>query len=195
MSLEKNIKQTLLARSNQQCELCNAPGDLNVFEVQPSNGTAEQAVLVCQTCKNQIENPNTMNPNHWRCLNDSMWHPKLAVQVLSYRLLNVLRSEGWPQDLLDIMYLEEDAKTWAMASLEKLTEEELPFPTKDSNGTTLQEGDNVTLIKDLVVKGANFIAKRGTLIKNIHLTDNPLHIEGKVNRTQIVLVAEFLKKC
>ncbi len=194
MSLENNIKQTLLTRSDQQCELCRATENLSVFAVEPSNGTAEQAVLICQTCKSQIETPSTMDPNHWRCLNDSMWHPELAVQVLSYRLLHALRSEGWPQDLLELMYLEDEAKAWAESGLEDLTEEESNALTKDSNGATLQEGDSVTLIKDLVVKGANFTAKRGTLVKNIHLTDNPLHIEGKVNGTQIVLVAAFLKK-
>lgn len=194
MNLENTLTQRLLTRSGQQCELCQATENLIAFTVEPSNGTAEQAVLVCQTCKNQIENPSTMDPNHWRCLNDSMWHPELAVQVLSYRLLNALCSEGWPQDLLDMMYLDDEAKAWAEAGLGNLTEEASSTPTKDSNGANLQEGDNVTLIKDLVVKGANFTAKRGTLVKNIHLTDNPLHIEGKVNGTQIVLVAAFLKK-
>jgi protein PhnA len=46
----------------------------------------------------------------------------------------------------------------------------------------------------LVVKGANFTAKRGTTVKNISLTDNPEHIEGKVNGTRIVLLSKFLKK-
>jgi len=50
------------------------------------------------------------------------------------------------------------------------------------------------LIKDLDVKGAGFTAKRGTVVKNITLTDNPLHIEGRVNGVRIVLVADFLKK-
>ena len=58
----------------------------------------------------------------------------------------------------------------------------------------MAEGDSVTLIKDLDVKGGGFTAKRGTLVKNISLTNNPKHIEGKVNGIQIVLVAAFLKK-
>ena len=52
----------------------------------------------------------------------------------------------------------------------------------------------MTLIKDLVVKGGGFTAKRGTLVKNIALTSNPKHVEGRVNGTVIVLVAAFLKK-
>ena len=187
-----SIEQILKGRSSDKCELCGAEHDLSVMKVAPSDGSAEQAVLICHTCKDQIEDPNTMDANHWRCLNDSMWNPELAVQVLSYRLLTLLRAEGWPQDLLDMMYLDEEAKAWAEAGLPD--NEDDNTPTKDSNGTTLQEGDNVTLIKDLVVKGANFTAKRGTMVRGIHLTDNPLHIEGKVNGTQVVLLSAFLKK-
>lgn len=186
-----SVEQTLIERSGNKCELCGSPDDLSVYEVAPSDGSAEQSVLVCAHCKSQIENPETMDSNHFRCLNDSMWSPTPAVQVLSYRLLHALKGEGWPMDLLDMMYLDDDMKAWADAGLAQEDDRE---PTKDSNGTVLNEGDDVTLIKDLDVKGANFTAKRGTMVKNIHLTDNPLHIEGKVNGTQIVLVAAFLKK-
>lgn len=66
---------------------------------------------------------------------------------------------------------------------------------KDSNGTPLKEGDNVTLIKDLKVKGANVTLKRGTLIKGIHLTDNEDEIEGRHEKVKgLVLRTEFLKK-
>ena len=66
---------------------------------------------------------------------------------------------------------------------------------KDSNGTPLVEGDSVTLIKDLKVKGANVTLKRGTLIKGIHLTDNPDEIEGRHEKVKgLVLRTEFLKK-
>ncbi|WP_028486453.1 PhnA domain-containing protein [Thiomicrorhabdus chilensis] len=188
-----SIEQNLMERSGSKCELCGNEENLSVYEVTPSDGTADTAILVCQTCKEQIENPETMDANHWRCLNDSMWSPIAAVQVMAYRQLHRLRSEGWPQDLLDMMYLEDDTKAWAESGIVSEEEDDTP-PTKDSNGTLLQEGDDVTLIKDLDVKGAGFTAKRGTLVKNIHLTDNPLHIEGKVNGTQIVLVAAYLKK-
>lgn len=67
-------------------------------------------------------------------------------------------------------------------------------PTLDSNGTPLTEGDAVTPIKDLDVKGAGFTAKRGTLVKNIHLTDDPGLVEGRVNGMVIVLETGFLKR-
>ena len=187
------IEQTLISRSENKCELCGSQQQLAVFNVEPSDGSAEQAIYACSTCSNQILAPETMDSNHWRCLNDSMWSQQPAVQVVAYRTLHALRSEGWPQDLLDMMYLEDSVKQWADAGLAEQNTDDIAL-TKDSNGASLSEGDNVTLIKDLDVKGANFTAKRGTLVKSIHLTDNPLHIEGKVNGTQIVLVAAFLKK-
>ncbi|PIP80013.1 MAG: PhnA domain protein, partial [Gammaproteobacteria bacterium CG22_combo_CG10-13_8_21_14_all_40_8] len=88
--------------------------------------------------------------------------------------------------------LEEDVRTWAEAGATVVNEN--AEPTRDSNGAELQAGDNVTLIKDLVVKGANFTAKRGTAVRNISLTDNPTQVEGRVNGVRIVLLTEFLKK-
>jgi protein PhnA len=59
----------------------------------------------------------------------------------------------------------------------------------------LQNGDTVTLIKDLDVKGAGFTAKRGTSVKNISLVeDNPEHIMARVNGSQIVILTKFVKK-
>ena len=66
---------------------------------------------------------------------------------------------------------------------------------KDSNGATLSEGDSVTVIKDLKVKGSSTVLKRGTMIRNIHLTDDPDEIEGRTDNVKgLVLRTEFLKK-
>lgn len=66
---------------------------------------------------------------------------------------------------------------------------------KDCNGTPLQEGDSVQLIKDLKVKGAGETLKRGTTIKNIHLTDNAEEIECRTGSIKgLVLKTCFLKK-
>ena len=66
---------------------------------------------------------------------------------------------------------------------------------KDANGNILKDGDNVTVIKDLKVKGANFTAKRGTAVRRISLVaDNAGHIEGKVNGQRIVILTQFVKK-
>jgi protein PhnA len=188
-----SVEQELSARSNAQCELCTSTSDLSVYEVSPSNGSAAQSILVCASCKEQIEDPSKMDANHWHCLNESMWSTEPAVQVMAYRMLKRISSEGWAQDLLDMLYLEDDVKAWAEAEQSAPSTEERT-PTRDSNGTVLEAGDSVTIIKDLEVKGAGFTAKRGTIVKNITLTDNPEQIEGRVNGTRIVLLSCFLKK-
>jgi protein PhnA len=66
---------------------------------------------------------------------------------------------------------------------------------RDSNGTALKDGDSVTLIKDLKVKGTSVTLKRGTLVKNIRLTDDPAEIECNAEKVKgLVLRTEFLKK-
>ncbi len=66
---------------------------------------------------------------------------------------------------------------------------------RDSNGTVLNEGDSVTLIKDLKVKGTSVTLKRGTLVKNIRLTGDPAEIECNAEKVKgLVLRTEFLKK-
>ena len=68
-------------------------------------------------------------------------------------------------------------------------------PVRDANGNILKEGDSVTIIKDLVVKGAGFTAKQGTTVKNIRMVPgDPTHIQGKVNGSTIFIIAAFLKK-
>lgn len=71
------------------------------------------------------------------------------------------------------------------------TVEDVP---RDSNGTELQDGDSVTVIKDLNVRGSSLVIKRGTKVKNIRLTDNPEEVDCKINGSGIVLRTEFLKK-
>ncbi|WP_237151586.1 alkylphosphonate utilization protein [Oryzibacter oryziterrae] len=66
---------------------------------------------------------------------------------------------------------------------------------KDANGNILQNGDSVSLIKDLSVKGTSVTLKRGTVIKSIRLTDDPEEIEGKNDKVKgLVLKTAFVKK-
>lgn len=66
---------------------------------------------------------------------------------------------------------------------------------KDSNGTSLIDGDSVLVIKDLKVKGTSVTLKRGTLIKNIRLTDDDEEIECHAEKVKnLVLKTCFLKK-
>ncbi|WP_132972443.1 PhnA domain-containing protein [Thiogranum longum] len=190
-----SIEQTLQERSGSTCELCAATDNLGVYAVPPDAGdSADKCILVCATCREQIEDPDKVDPDHWRCLNDSMWSQVPAVQVMAWRMLTRLHAEGWPQDLLDMLYLDEDMLGWAMSGL---TEENDGNTVRhvDSNGAVLEAGDTVTLVKDLDVKGANFTAKRGTAVRGIRLVaDNPEQIEGKVSGQQIVILTKFVKK-
>jgi protein PhnA len=187
-----SLLRELNTRAGSLCELCTSTDNLNSFLVQnaPNDG-ADGHALICQTCQTQIENADQAYPNHWRCLNDSMWSQVPAVQVLAWRMLYRLRAEGWTQDLLDMMYMDDETMAWA-----KSTEAmDGAVVHKDSNGNILEAGDTVTLIQDLKVKGASFVAKRGTAVRRISLVqDNPEHIEGKVDGQHIVILTKFVKK-
>lgn len=191
MSLLKKLQ----VRSESKCELCTSTENLSVYEVPPtSKGTIDDSILACDTCIDQIENPDNVDANHWRCLNDSMWSEVAAVQVLAWRMLTRLRAEGWPQDLLDMLYLDEENLKWAQATGEG-EEESDKIIHRDVNGVVLQAGDSVVLIKDLKVKGSSMVAKQGTAVRRISLDrENAEFIEGKVGPTQIVIITKYVKK-
>lgn len=71
------------------------------------------------------------------------------------------------------------------------TEDNTP---RDSNGAELQDGDAVTVIKDLKVKGSSMVIKRGTKVRSIRLTDDPTEVDCKIEGSSIVLKTCFLKK-
>jgi len=187
-----SLEQLLTDRSGGKCELCGSESSLTAFAVEPSNGDLDTSVNICDTCTTQIEDPSLLDTNHWRCLNDSMWSQEAPVQVMAYRQLHALieKGEAWAQDSLDMLYLEESVEKWAKQGLPDPDAE----PTLDFNKAVLKAGDNVTLAKDLVVKGANFTAKQGTVVRGIRLTSNPKHIEGKINGSMIVIIADYCKK-
>lgn len=190
MSLEKELS----ARSNGQCELCGAKDELNVFVASPKTGAiADEVAHICSNCNDQLNGDIDLVPNHWRCLNDSMWSEVPAVKVIAYRVLHSLKSEGWPVDLLDMMYLEDDVLNWAKEGLEDESDEKIVH--RDSNGVILEHGDSVVIIKDLNVKGSSLVAKRGTAVRNISLVhDNAEQIEGKVEGQKIVILTQYVKK-
>ncbi|WP_339609939.1 PhnA domain-containing protein [uncultured Planktosalinus sp.] len=188
-------EQQLRERSGSCCEMCKATENLKGYDLPNSpSDINETNVLLCETCLNQIENPETIDPNHWRSLNDSIWSTVPAVQVLAWRMLNRLKAEGWPQDLLEMMYLDDETMSWAKAAGDDVAKAD-QIIHRDSNGAVLEAGDNVVLIKDLDVKGSSLTAKRGTAVRRISLVhDNDEQIEGKVDGQQIVILTKFVKK-
>ncbi len=162
-----------------------------VYLVEPkTEATPENCILISKNLKDQIENPETMNPNDWRGLSDSMWNENLPVQVVSWRMLARLKNH----DLLEMMYLDEEALEWAKATGED-QDDEGKIVHKDSNGNILKDGDSVVLIKDLDVKGATFTAKRGAAVHNIKLVwDDANLIEGRVENQNIYILTQYVKK-
>lgn len=186
------MNKQLVERSGNQCELCGSDNALSNYIVPPKSGNSvDECIYACKTCKDQLEGNTEIDPNHWRCLNDSMWSEVPAVKVVAWRMLNELKGEGWPMDLLDMMYMEDDTLEWAKEGLKDANQ---PVH-RDSNGVELQSGDTVTIIKDLNVKGSSLVAKRGTAVRNITLVhDNPEQIEGKVEGQKIVILTQYVKK-
>jgi protein PhnA len=187
-----SVLSSLQERSGNLCELCTSSGSLEIYLVPPAKeGDLDKSIYACAVCTGQLQHPETLDPNHWRCLNESMWSQVPSVQVVAYRTLQLLEAQPWAQDLLSQIYLDEDTLAFA----EALNDQDGPTIHKDCNGNILENGDTVTLIQDLNVKGANFVAKRGTAVRRIMLVeDNAAQIEGKVNDQHIVILTKFVKK-
>lgn len=185
------IDQALLSRADHKCELCESPSHLRQYEVA-SEEPRETAVVICDVCAAQLAEGAELEVNHWHGLQVAIWSEHPAVKVLSWRLLRRLRSEPWALDLFDQAYLDDETMEWAKEGIVEDSGDGVV--TLDSNGRQLLDGDSVTLVRNLDVKGTDFIAKQGTRVKNIRLIGDPDNIEGKVNGIMLVLKTEFLKK-
>lgn len=87
----------------------------------------------------------------------------------------------------------ECAHEWSQTAATSSTEDERVI--KDSNGNILQDGDTVTVIKDLKVKGSSLVVKVGTKVKNIRLVDGDHDIDCKIDGIGAMkLKSEFVKK-
>lgn len=187
------MSSPLAARAAGHCELCGHDGPLTAYAVPPhSTPSPEHGAMLCSTCHPQVAGEAELDPNHWFCLQGTAWSEHAPIQVLAWRLLQQLRSHSWAADLADQLWLDDETRAWAEAA--PVEADDATPVTRDSNGTVLASGDSVSLIKSLDVKGAGFTAKRGTTVRNIRLTDDPTHIEGRVNGVSIYLKTCFLKK-
>src|SRR5690606_31697717 len=192
MNLEENLKQ----RSGGSCELSNATENLKVYQVNYSGETNDaRSILISEKCIAQIEKTQEADSAFWEpILPISMWSEIPAIKVISWRMLQRFRNESWAVDALEMIYLEEQELDWAKESGDHLNDAGASLH-KDCNGNILQNGDTVTLIKDLDVKGSSLNAKIGTAVRNIRLVhDNPEQIEGKVEGQMIVILTKFVKR-
>ena len=193
MGIEREVKK----RAEDKCEFCGYNEFLNVYLVPKTPDYVEDidtAVLACETCSSQFDEEENRDENHWRCLNDSMWSPSPPVQIMSWRMLHRLKSYGWSQGLIDMMYLDDQQLDWAAAAGDAVDKTDAIIH-RDVNGVVLKSGDSVVLIKDLKVKGSSLVAKQGTAVRRISLDpENSEFIEGKVGPTQIVIITKYVKK-
>ena len=190
------LETLLQERSGNQCELSGEVGHLNIYEVNPgATSNPERNVLISDKCLAQIEKREELDASFWESiLLNSMWSEVPGVQVLSWRMLNRFRNESWAADAIDMMYLDDETLEWAKASGDHIGDGAVQLH-KDCNGNILANGDTVTLIKDLDVKGSSLNAKIGTAVRNIRLVhDNHEQIEGKIEGQSIVILTKYVKK-
>lgn len=167
----------LMDRAGGVCEFCGGADGLVSVDVPP-----EEQVLLCDVCRS-----GDAPAAHWRCLEGAMWSQAEAVQIAVWRKLGEI-DEMWATDARESMMMEPDVMARALNVA-------VAVEHFDSNGMRLEHGDTVVLIKDLVVKGAGFTAKRGTAVRGISLVpDNAAHIEGRVEGQRTVILTEFVKR-
>jgi protein PhnA len=183
-----SINAKLAERNQNLCELCSVENSAIEFTVSPkSDDNIDHQVAICQACLDAMGADN--NAFHWRCLEGSIWSMEPGVQALSYRLLQKYKNEGWANNLISSIELDEAVLDWAMSALQ------IQEVHKDAFGNVLENGDNVVLTKALDVKGTNFTASKGMVVKRIRLIQgNPEQIEGKINEQSIVILTKYTKK-
>jgi len=189
------LEELLLKRSENKCELCKSENGVKLYEVLPQDrNTEDNNIMICDTCRAQIEKKAELSSSHWNCLTESMWSEVPGVQVVAWRMLNRLRNESWAADNLDMMYLDDERLAWAKATGDHDNDGTVELH-RDCNGQVLQTGDTIVLTKSLDVKGSTLNAKMGTVVKNIRLVpENTEQIEGKIEGQVIVILTKYVRK-
>lgn len=184
MSISKELNE----RCQNNCEICTSNPPSQEYIVSPKSGNSlEDMVALCDSCQAALASRN------FSALKDfasgSIWNPVAPVQALSYRIIHGADGANEAVDLASTAGLDEEIVQWALTAFE------IAPVHKDAFGNTLENGDNVVLTQALDVKGTNFTASKGTVVKKIKLvSDNVEHIEGKVNEQTIVILTKFVKK-
>jgi protein PhnA len=182
------LNEKLNTRSQGICELCNSQPAVHAYTVSPkSEEIAENQVALCDNCLQAITEKG--KGDNLRFLEGSIWNPEPSVQALSYRLLYAHKDEEWANNVLNSVELDENTVQWAMSAFE------VAEVHKDAFGNQLENGDTVVLTQGLNVKGTNFTAAKGTVVKRIRLVPgNTEQIEGKINDQTIVILTKYVKK-
>ena len=184
MPISSKVKQ----RNQNLCELCNTETATEDYMVSPkSDELIANQVALCNTCLAAVDSKD--ESFHWRCTEGSIWSAEPSVQALSLRILQNYKNEDWASNLMSSVDLNESVVQWALSAFE------VAAVHKDAFGNVLENGDNVVLTQALNVKGTNFTASKGTVVKRIKLVnDNTEQIEGKINEQTIVILCKYVKK-
>jgi len=190
-----DLAEQLQQRSGNKCELCQSETNLKGYEVPPSSGNdVDYNLLICSTCRAQIDRRAELDLGHWSYLTTAMWSEVPGIQVVSWRMLNRLKGESWAMDSLEMLYLSEELLVFAKATGDHDNDAAVELH-KDANGNVLQQGDTVVLTKSLDVKGSTLNAKLGTVVRNIRLVENNTEqIEGKIEGQVIVILTKYVRK-
>ena len=183
-----SINSKLKLRNQDLCELCNSETATVEYTVTPkSDDSIDNQVALCNTCLTAIDSKE--DSFHWRCAEGSIWSPEPSVQALSYRILHNYKNEDWASNLISSVDLDDNTIQWALSAFV------VPDVHKDAYGNILENGDTIVLTQALNVKGTNFTASKGTVVKKIKLVhDNTEQVEGKINDQTIVILCKFVKK-
>ena len=183
-----SISAKLNERCQGLCELCTIEPASHDYAVSPKNSDViENEVALCDTCLSNLDSED--GSNHWQCLAGSIWNAEPSVQALTYRILYANKDKEWASEIMSSVELDETVITWAVSAFIKQAIH------VDSNNTPLENGDTVVLTQVLNVKGANFMAPKGTVVRKIRLVpDNTDQIEGKVNEQTIVILTKYVRK-
>ena len=186
--MKSRLSNALKERAQGLCELCTTNNAAHAYAVSPKNSDLiENEVALCDQCVSILEGAEA--GSHWQCLAGSIWNAAPSVQALSYRILFGVRDQEWANEIITSVELDETVVTWA-ASAYQVSAKHL-----DSNGIELENGDTIVLTQQLNVKGASFMAPKGTIVRKIRLVpDNAEQIEGKINGDTIVILSKFVKK-
>jgi len=183
------LNNKLSERAQGMCELCTSETAVHEYTVSPkSDDNIEHQVALCDKCLQELEKQNG-DGTYWRFLEGTIWNPEPPIQALSYRILHTYKDQDWAADIINSIEVDENIVQWALSAFEV---EEVH---RDSFGNKLENGDTVVLTQALDVKGTNFSAPKGTVVKRIRLVaDNVEQIEGKINDLSIVILTKYVKK-
>lgn len=166
-------RSELISRAGNQCELCAATGELEVYTVPPTAANiAGNEIIICSKCLAQIEKKEDLDAAHWeQVLPTAMWSEVAPVQIIAWRMLSRLREHAWAADALDMMYLEEEALAFAKSTGDHESDGSIDIH-RDVNGHPLLPGDSVVLTRSLDVKGSTLNARLGTVVRKIRPDPN-----------------------